>query len=80
VLLVKYSGAVTPGKAKVALESATGHYEVLFDRDPDHREYVINLERLWFWGMLKRVSGPSIACGETGGECILSRRRSDALY
>jgi hypothetical protein len=80
VLVVKYGGRVTPGKAKVALESAAGQYAVVFDREPDDREYIINLEHLWFWGTLKRFPGPRIVCGDADAQCIVSRRRAEALY
>ena len=70
VLVVKRAPALR-GKLTVDIDS----FRVQFDLAPDHREYVVNLNRLWFWNPLSRRSAPRITTEDAGAEAVMGYRR-----
>jgi hypothetical protein len=79
VLLVRFEGAYprTDKKAAVFLETRAGPMTLQFHLVRGVREYVINLERLWFWGIAGPDS-PHVMLPEAGAEVRIERRRRDA--
>jgi hypothetical protein len=84
VLVVKYPHSrPAPGsKLTVDIESRGGPFRIQFDVDPKEREYVVNLNRLWFWGPLSRQTTPRITAEDTAAEVVMDyrRERSSVLY
>jgi len=84
VLVVKYPASAAPqGKSVLDIESAGGPLRVAFDLTPGQRDYVINLNRLWFWGSLsKQTTTPRITAKDSAAQVVMEHRqeRGPVLY
>jgi hypothetical protein len=84
VLVVRYppSKPVPHNKLTVDIEAAGNSFKVLLDVAPDEREYVVNLNRLWFWNSLPKSETPRIRAEDGAAEAVMSyrRERSPVLY
>jgi hypothetical protein len=77
VLVVKYprSGSVPGSKVAVRIDSSAGPFRVQFDVDPAKREYVVNLNRLWFWSPVAKSAAPRITAEDGSAQAIMQYRR-----
>ena len=84
VLVVKYSQSrpAPKGKVTVNIESPGQLFQVQFDVAPGELEYVVNLNRLWFWNAMSRLSKPRITADDAAVEAVMDYRgeRSPVLY
>jgi len=84
VLVVRYPGPepVSPGKLNVKVESAAGPFQIQWDVAPGQREYVVNLNRIWFWNVLAKSRTPEIFIQDEHAKAFLGyhRERGRVLY
>ena len=84
VLVVRYppSSPVAKGKLTVDIEAPGGLFRAQFDVAPEEREYVVNLNRLWFWRLLADSGAPRITAEDAAAEAAMDyrRERSPVLY
>jgi hypothetical protein len=84
VLVVRYPepAPVSRGKMGVVVQSAGDPFEIQFDVAPGQREYVVNLNRIWFWNALGRSGVPKLAAQDPRAQAFLGyrRERSPVLY
>jgi hypothetical protein len=68
-------------RATVDIESPGGSFRVQFEVAPGEQEYVINLNRLWFWNALSRTS-PRITAEDGAAQAVMEyrRERGPVLY
>jgi len=52
VLFVRFSGAASKRKVLATIDSHSGQFQVQFDVVPSAREYIIDLDRLWFRSLI----------------------------
>jgi hypothetical protein len=72
---------VPAGKLTVDIDDTAGPFKVQFDVAPGEREYVVNLDRLWFWNLLAKSPEPRIAIGPgVNARVDYRRERSPVLY
>ena len=78
VLVVKYGSAPSQRKLVVDLDS----FQVQLDLNPKEREYVVNLNRLWFWEPLSKTPPPRITAEDAAASATLEyrRERTPVLY
>jgi hypothetical protein len=83
VLVVRYpqARAMPRGKVTVDVDSPGGPFRMQFDVAPEEREYVVNLNRLWFWNMVSKPA-PRITAEDAASEAAMDYRseRSPVLY
>ena len=77
ILMVKYAQArpATGGTLTVDFDSPGGPFRVQLTVTPEQREYVINLNRLWFWNPLSKPIMPKITIEDTGAKAVMEYRR-----
>jgi len=84
VLEVKYPASAAPpqGKAVLDVESTGGPLRVVFDLTPRQHDYVINLNRLWFWAPLSKQPPPRITAKDSAAQVVMEYRqeRGPVLY
>ena len=83
VLVVKYrQGAVPHNKLAVDVAAPGGSLRIQFDPAPGQQEYVINLNRLWFWNALPKSNPPRLTAADGAAEAVMQyrRERSPVLY
>jgi hypothetical protein len=83
VLELKYpQSRPARGKATLDIDSSNGTFHLQFDVDPEQREYVINLNRVWFWNPLPKSQPPRISAEDPSAQVVTSYRqeRSPVLY
>jgi hypothetical protein len=84
VLVVKYpsSKSVPRGKLTVDIAAPGGRFQAQFDVSPEEREYVVNLDRLWFWKVLAKSGAPRITAEDSAAQAAMDyrRERSPVLY
>ena len=84
VLVVRYPPPVPVSRRKlsVTVESAGASFQIQFDVAPGQREYVVNLNRIWFWDLLARSGMPHIFTEDQHAQTFLGyhRERSPVLY
>jgi hypothetical protein len=75
LLEVRFNGPEppVPGKATVVVATTGGPMDLQFDKVPGRREYVFNLDRLWFWGFA-RPAIPQAALEGGGAQVRIERR------
>ena len=83
VLVVSYppSRPVRHSSAIVDIDSPSGPFRIQFDLTPDDHEYVINLNRMWFWALLSK-SPPRAKTEDGAAAAIIGYRidRASVLY
>ena len=52
MLFVRFSGAASKRKVLATIDSHSGQFQVQFDVVPSAREYIIDLDRLWFRSLI----------------------------
>jgi hypothetical protein len=74
VLVVRYpqSGAVARSKLTIDIDA---NFHVQFDVRPGKREYVVNLNRLWFWNSLAKSTNPWITTQDPAAQTVMEYRR-----
>jgi hypothetical protein len=84
LLVVRYpqSAPVPRSKLKVMVEAAGSPFQVQLDVAPGQREYVVNMNRLWFWNPLARSGTPQIVVEDEHARAFLGyhRERGQVLY
>jgi hypothetical protein len=60
VLFVHFSGAVPRGKAVAIIDSHSGPFQLKFDLVPGAREYIIDIDRLWFRSLVGPRPGATV--------------------
>jgi hypothetical protein len=83
-MVVRYPGSrrVPRGKLSVTIESADHDpFRIQFDVEPGERQYVINLDRVWFWKLLAK-SSPHVAVEDDAAEETVEylREKRPVLY
>ena len=73
MLTVRYPQSRPVPRNKLTVDLAAFH--VQFDVAPNQREYVINLDRLWFWNLLPKSTQPGISAGDGAAEVVINYRR-----
>lgn len=78
VLVVKY--AARPPRKKLSVSA--GDFQIQFDVIPARREYVINLNRVWFWNSLAKSAPPRITTEDAAASAGMEyrRERGSVLY
>jgi hypothetical protein len=81
VLVVKYARR-SPGKLTVNIQAGDGPFQIQFNVSPTQREYVVNLNRLWFWNPLAKTSPPRITTEDAAASAAMEyrRERGPVLY
>jgi hypothetical protein len=84
VLVVRYPdpAPVARGKLSVSIQGTAGEFNIDFDVAPGQRDYVINLNRLWFWKPLVQSGTPDIVTRDARAQTFLGfhRERGAVLY
>ena len=73
---------VPRGKLEVTVESSGNDpFRIELDVAPGGREYVVNLNRVWFWGLVAGA-GPRVTVEDDLAETVieLRRERGAVLY
>ena len=71
VLVVKYRSR--PARRKLSVSA--GEFQIQFDVKPSEREYVVNLNRLWFWGPLAKGAPPRLTTEDAAATAAMEYRR-----
>jgi len=76
VLVVKYPHARPAPRTKVTvdIDASEGRFRVQFDTGRGKREYVVNLNRLWFWNPISKPT-PRITAEDAAAEVVTEYRR-----
>jgi hypothetical protein len=82
VLTVRYPQKQSARKVTATIPSSDGVYHVQFDVGPDESEYVVNMNRVWFWPLLSKTSLPEITMDDAAALVLVDyrRERSTVLY
>ena len=84
VLVVRYPqpAPVSKGKLSITVESAAGPFQIQLNVAPGQREYVVNLNRIWFWNLLAKSGTPRMITEDERAQAFLGyhRERSPVLY
>jgi hypothetical protein len=84
VLVVRYPNPapVSRGKVSVSIQGTAGAFSIEFDAAPGQRDYVINLNRVWFWKPLVKMGTPDILTQDARAQTFLGfhRERGAVLY
>jgi len=69
-------------KLAVDVAAPGGSLRIQFDPAPGQQEYVINLNRLWFWNALPKSNPPRLTAADGAAEAVMQyrRERSPVLY
>jgi hypothetical protein len=75
VLMVKYAHPPSLGKLTVDVQAMDGPFQIQFNVNPRQTEYVVNLNRLWFWNPLAKTSSPRITTEDAAASPAMEYRR-----
>ena len=81
MMVVRFAGPVGRRKTSMTIAADTGIWRVDLQVTPEHREYLVNLDRLWFWDRTKKVPVRMWAADGRGQVTMEYRRpRGRVLY
>lgn len=80
VVQIHFPGPVSPAKAVASIDSFAGAFQLQFDLVPGSKDYIIDLDRLWFRSFL--TVRPNVGVPIPGAEVVQASRlrKSGVLY
>jgi hypothetical protein len=80
VLVVRYAETGGRRKVNVSIQSEAGPFRIGFEVVPEDREYVVNLNRLWFWSAIAKSARITVEDPAAQASTTWRRERGAVLF